>query len=64
MEYSDAFILFLMLGKVAPCWVMECVCMCTSMRQLEESKEAEEEEEESKGGRGKMGGVEDEVKQR
>lgn len=39
--------------------------MCTSMLQLEESKEAEKEEEgeESKGGRGKMGGVEDEVKQ-
>lgn len=33
------------------------------MLQLNESKEAEkEEEEESKGGRGKMRGVEDEVK--
>lgn len=64
MEYSDAFILFLMLGKVAPCWVMECVCLWTSVLQLEESKEAgKKEEKRSKGGRGKMGGVEDEVKQ-
>lgn len=37
---------------VAPCWVMDCVCMWRSMLQLEESKKAEEEEEEGKGGRG------------
>lgn len=56
MKYSDAYILFLMLGKVVPCWVMECVCMCMSMLQLEESKEVEEEEEEEeKRGRGRWG---------